>query len=292
MSPEQVVGRDLDARSDLFTLGIVFAEMMILRPLFSGGTEMEVLLRIRDADLSAIDRAPERVPDDVRAVLFRALAKDPLMRYASAQAFADALEDLVRRRRLQVGPAKLAAWVERLGLSASEDVDPDTGELSRRTTAVLELDSGQRDALKDDERRSLAPSQPDVAPKIYKVQDRDGVAVGPMSYPRLVEMFATGRADKNTAVSRELGGFKPAAEYAELTRFVTSPALQWDEGFPADATDRQTINRATLASRIFKLSLARETGMLLLVDGNKRKKIYLVEGSPEFVASTDKHGLL
>src|ERR1700722_17730812 len=97
MSPEQVVGRELDARSDLFTLGIVLAEMIILRPLFSGGTEMEVLLRIRDADLSAIDRASERVPEDIRAVIFRALAKDPLMRYATAQAFADALEDVVRR---------------------------------------------------------------------------------------------------------------------------------------------------------------------------------------------------
>jgi serine/threonine-protein kinase len=53
MSPEQVVGRELDARSDIFTLGIVFAEMMILRPLFSGGKELDVLLRIRDADLTS-----------------------------------------------------------------------------------------------------------------------------------------------------------------------------------------------------------------------------------------------
>src|SRR5579859_2685420 len=74
MSPEQVVGRELDSRSDLFTLGIVLTEMVILRPLFTGGTEMDVLLRIRDADLSALDRASQRVADDVRAVLFRALA--------------------------------------------------------------------------------------------------------------------------------------------------------------------------------------------------------------------------
>ena len=80
MSPEQVVGRELDARSDIFTLGIVLAEMLILRPLFSGGKELDVLLRIRDADLSAIDRAGRRVPDDVRAVLFRALARDPALR--------------------------------------------------------------------------------------------------------------------------------------------------------------------------------------------------------------------
>src|ERR1700744_740049 len=74
MSPEQVVGRELDARSDLFTAGIVFAEMLILRPLFSGGQELDVLMRIRDADISPIDRTTTRVPDDERAILFRALA--------------------------------------------------------------------------------------------------------------------------------------------------------------------------------------------------------------------------
>ena len=102
MSPEQVVGRELDARSDLFTAGIVLAEMLILRPLFSGGKELDVLMRIRDADVSPIDRTPTRVPDDVRSVVFRALARDPMLRWQTAGAFAEAIEDIVRRRRLQV----------------------------------------------------------------------------------------------------------------------------------------------------------------------------------------------
>src|SRR5271165_5164148 len=98
MSPEQVVGRELDARSDLFTLAIVLTEMVILRPLFSGGTEIDVLIRIRDTDLRALDRAADPVPDDVRSVLFRALSRDPAQRWTTAGAFADALEEIVLRR--------------------------------------------------------------------------------------------------------------------------------------------------------------------------------------------------
>src|SRR4029078_12551135 len=90
----------------LLPRGIVLAEMVTLRPLFSGGRELDVLLRIRDADIGAIDRHPS-LPDDVKAVVLRALAKDKLLRYANAAAFASAIEEIIRRRRLQVGPARL-----------------------------------------------------------------------------------------------------------------------------------------------------------------------------------------
>ena len=295
MSPEQVVGRELDARSDLFTLGIVLTEMVILRPLFSGGKELDVLLRIRDADLAAIDRASHRVPDDVRTVLFRALARDPTLRYASATAFAEDIEEVIRRRRLQVGPSKLAAWIERLGLVTGPDVEEETADTGP-STALIEGDTTTRRILKDGEEapRSLGPtSEPrDVAPQIYKVRREDGTALGPLSYPRLVELFATGSAGSRTMISRENGPFKLASEYSELSRFLNSPALQWDVELPMDAIDKGHIDRARLPTRLFHLAVRRETGALILRDGPKRKKIYFVEGTPEFVASTDKRELL
>jgi serine/threonine-protein kinase len=299
MSPEQVVGRDLDARSDLFTLGIVLAEMVILRPLFSGGKELDVLIRIRDADLSAIDRASQRVPDDLRTVLFRALAKDPMMRYASATEFADALEEIVRRRRLQVGPSRLAAWIERLGLVAGPDVEEETGETTP-STAQIEPDTSTRRVMKEEEEGELRdderPASPaetrDVSPQIYRVKLEDGAVLGPMSYPRLIELFATGNADPACTVARENGKWKPPKDLPELKRFMSSPALRWDSELPHDAIDRGRIDRARLPTRVFHLAVRRETGALMLREGNRRKRIYFVEGVPEFVASTDKRELL
>jgi eukaryotic-like serine/threonine-protein kinase len=298
MSPEQVVGRELDARSDLFTVGIVLAEMLILRPLFSGGKELDVLMRIRDADVSPIDRTSTKVPDDVRSALFKALARDPNLRWPNAAAFAEAIEDIVRRRRLQVGPSKLAAFVEKLGLVAGPDVEEETRETGA-PTAQIESDTSLRivvpDELRDPEpsRPSVPPSEPrSVSPTIYRVQREDGMIVGPLALPRLIEMFATGEVGGRCSIARENARFKPATAYPELARFMSSPALKWDADLPADAIDRGVLDPARLPTRLFHLAVRRETGALVLRDGTRKKRIFFVEGSPECVTSTEKRELL
>jgi serine/threonine-protein kinase len=297
MSPEQVVGRDLDPRSDIFTLGIVLAEMLILRPLFSGGKELDVLLRIRDADLSSIDRAAARVPDDVRSVLFRALARDPMLRWPSAGAFAEAIDQVVRRRRLQVGPSRLAAFIEKMGLVVGDDIEEDTaGGGSPASTAPLRVDTSTRLILLDGEEQSR-PTAPGieaqaVSPPIYRVQDPAGTVQGPMPFPQLIELFATGQLGSSCLVAREKGRFKPAVEYAELSRFMMSPALQWDVDFPSDKIDCGVLDPARLPTRLFHLAVRRETGAFVLRNGNLKKRIFFVEGSPECVTSTDKRELL
>jgi serine/threonine protein kinase len=320
MSPEQVVGRELDARSDLFTVGIALAELVMLRPLFSGPSEIDVLMRIRDADLGVLDRAGSRVPDDVRAVLFRALARDRALRYPSASAFAEGIEEILRRRRLQVGPAKLAAWVEKLGLVTPNDGDDEPlSDTSIRQTANLgaaaaeakgSLGVGSSDAasrrptmppssgggsgVQTPRSPSVAPAslEPrEVSPPIYRVKMPAGPTLGPLSYPRLVELFVTGGIDHRAQISRESGEFRDASRFTELDRFVSSAALRWDDGVFCEQNEAGPIDRVMLPSRMFHLALRRDTGALHFRDGAKKKKIYLVEGVPEFVMSTDKREL-
>ncbi len=297
MSPEQVIGKELDARSDLFTTGIVLAELVMLRPLFSGPSEIDVLMRIRDGDLGVIDRAGSRVPDDIRAILFRALARDRHLRYASAAAFAEAIEEVLRRRRLQVGPGKLAAWIEKLGLVSTDTSEP-SGETGTRRTADLGTPSREPSRPSAPppptprQQPTHRPSEPkDVAPSIYRVKTPGGPAVGPLSYPRLVEMWVTGQIDHRALVSRESSPFRDASSYPELARFVQSPALRWDEGVFTEANGVSLIDRVLLPTRLFRIAFERDTGALYFKDGAKKKKIYLVEGVPEFVVSTEKREL-
>lgn len=119
MSPEQVMGVEVDPRSDLFTVGIILSEMLIARPLFSGQNEFDILTKIYEADLSAIERYGADLPPTVRDVLRQALAKAPADRFESARHFADALRRLASTARLALDDSELVPWLSALGVLPS-----------------------------------------------------------------------------------------------------------------------------------------------------------------------------
>jgi eukaryotic-like serine/threonine-protein kinase len=96
MSPEQARGQDLDARSDLFSLGLVFYEMVTGRQAFTGETAAVVF----DGILNRVPPAPSEinaaVPPEVERVIARAIAKDREARYQSAAELAADLRPLRR----------------------------------------------------------------------------------------------------------------------------------------------------------------------------------------------------
>ncbi len=119
MSPEQVMGVEVDPRSDLFTVGIVLSEMLIARPLFSGQNEFDILTKIYEADLSALDKYGADLPPPLRDVLRQALAKAPADRFSSAQEFADALRRLAQASQLSLDDSELVPWLSALGVMPS-----------------------------------------------------------------------------------------------------------------------------------------------------------------------------
>jgi len=109
MSPEQVTGQPLDGRSDLFAVGIVLAEMLMGRRLFSGGTELEVLLMVRDGRLERLDKYCTDIPDDLDRIVRKSLRRSAEDRYPTAAAFRDALAELLFRWGCRLGPRDVGA---------------------------------------------------------------------------------------------------------------------------------------------------------------------------------------
>jgi serine/threonine protein kinase/tetratricopeptide (TPR) repeat protein len=97
MAPEQALGRAADPRADLFSLGVVFYEMLAGRLPFQGQTFSEVVDAILHQQPPALARFNYAVTPDIDAVVRRALEKSPEMRYQDARSM---FVDLNRLRTL------------------------------------------------------------------------------------------------------------------------------------------------------------------------------------------------
>ncbi|NMB75547.1 MAG: protein kinase [Myxococcales bacterium] len=84
MSPEQAMGKDVDARSDVFAAGILLYEMLTLERLFYSETDVVTLDRVKRADVPTPSRTNPNLPPQLDAIVFKALARRPEDRYQSA----------------------------------------------------------------------------------------------------------------------------------------------------------------------------------------------------------------
>jgi serine/threonine-protein kinase len=288
MSPEQVDGDTLGAKSDVFTLAIVLCEMLLGETLFAEGSDLDVLLRIQQVDLGVLHRNSRRIPADVRDVLLAALRALPSDR-PDAQRLAAALENIMAQRGIAThGAERIAQVLKRYELAPADDSDAANFDAAARPTALVSLDDvtdpGPKCRIGSD--RGQAPSAGYVA-----VLD-DGQHFGPVPFPELVRLSTTGLVHASTPVLKNRGAPVDACELPELTRIFATPALQWRADEVTRPTLRGQLSAAVLLPLIHRLYANRETGMLHLDDGRQRKKIYFVDGRPDFVASTSREEML
>jgi two-component system, LytTR family, response regulator len=124
MSPEQALGRDLDHRTDLFSLGVVLYEMAAARLPFSGATVSETIARILNSHPEALARFNYEIPESLDRVVRKCLEKDRERRYQTARELLVDLKNLER----DSGGAASPAGPERKTLRA---VIVDDEELAR-----------------------------------------------------------------------------------------------------------------------------------------------------------------
>jgi serine/threonine-protein kinase len=98
LSPEQARGESVDARSDVYAAGCVLFELLVGHPPFVGDSPVSVAYQHVREDPKAPSDINRDVPPDVDAIVLKALAKNPLNRYQSAQEMrADALRAVAGR---------------------------------------------------------------------------------------------------------------------------------------------------------------------------------------------------
>jgi len=114
MSPEQSRGEPLDARTDLFALGIVLWEMLTGGRLFNGDSDVAVLRAVQSSAIAPPSRLNPDVPEALSAVVMKALERDASLRYQNAQEMERALAGFILTHARSVDDTDLAGYLRTL----------------------------------------------------------------------------------------------------------------------------------------------------------------------------------
>src|SRR5262249_33724293 len=97
MSPEQALGKRVavDARTDIYSLGMTLYELLTLEPAYNGRNREEVLRQIAFEEPRLPNRLNKPIPAELETIVLKAMEKDPAERYATAQELADDLRRFV-----------------------------------------------------------------------------------------------------------------------------------------------------------------------------------------------------
>jgi TonB family protein len=207
MSPEQAWGRPIDRRSDLFSLGIVLHEMLTGEHLFRGDTDIAILEKVRNAEVAPPSRSNPDVPENLDAIVRKALAKDPDERYANASDLLRDLESVLYSYTPAPGSADVAIYLHRLQAeeaAVAEAKARETAQASREPEPAAEPARKRRSKGAPVARRPAPPAPP--APPAARP------SAAPAEPPEPKEHREPPPARKPPAPAPEIFGSRAAAE--------------------------------------------------------------------------------
>jgi eukaryotic-like serine/threonine-protein kinase len=296
MSPEQVVGGDVDPRSDLFALGIVLAEMLLTRPLFPGRSEMETLTRIYEADLRTLDQHGDDLPRELVEILRWTLQRRPNERPRSARELAQSLDRFAIQESVEPASANLVNWLRELGLLGSRSgvraATPNPDE--RGELRAMQLREGSPEALK--RRSSLPPriaSQADghLGGAVYEIRLSNGEVLSPLGSYEFLESYATRRVSLNAVIVKNNGRPRSARQFACLSNIIATE--DWLESvLQSRMAFCHALDRSRFPTFLFGLVSREETATIVARDGSRVTAIAWERGTPVYAVSSDREMLL
>ena len=133
LSPQQARGDDIDHRSDLYSLGLVFFELLTGRKMYAQGNDIDTVLAVQSNDVVPLRRVAPRMPAALEEILSRALEDDPNARYQTGMDFHDALEVFIYEHAALTTRRDVAEYVRALFPDAVPPMETITTEHEPKT---------------------------------------------------------------------------------------------------------------------------------------------------------------
>ena len=248
MSPEMLKGKSIDHRVDIFSLGVVFFELLTMQKLFKGENEDEIIRKIIYGDIGRTLMEHTTIHDDVQEILKKALAADADERYASAQEFYTDLNDFIFNNGIQISPHEFSEFICGLVKQKSSIEGPEGSKPSSITdvtpsniSEIFKVESTIRERLNIDlsvmerfkpgsEVRGGGASRPTVPPK-KGIEEKPAYSgdIGELLVPRLISRLAVNRVTgrlKITAGERYRNVFLEKGNIASVHSKLAEDSLE------------------------------------------------------------------
>lgn len=263
LSPEQAQGTPLDARSDIFSLGVVLYEWLTGFRLFKAETEVAVLKSIIEGRVHAPSYFRPEIPTEVERIVMRALEKDREKRYATAEELRADIDHYLRTSSFVPTDRHLANFLRQLFAEELPTEEARLGTASGAPSAPeatrprsLAEPAGSLDALgaqaRPTEERPAVPADP---PRLG-----DAPTADTDERPALASAELSRAADLSDAEGREATGPSPdAPSLAKAVPLPTGegpPALPFE---PGGAEGSSTEGEARGTEQFLPLALPLET---------------------------------
>ena len=157
MSPEQVLGRDVDARTDIFAAGVLLYELLTQQRLFDGASDFSILEKVRYAEVYPPRVLAPHVPAEVERIVLKALAATPEERFQSASDMHDAIVGAMLQLYGHPTPRELANLMRSL---FAKEIAADARLLDQARRAALPAAMAQ-EASATDSAAAGSPRVPD-----------------------------------------------------------------------------------------------------------------------------------
>ncbi len=303
MSPEQVRGDPVDHRSDLYSAGVVLAELMLGRKPFDGASDLSILINVRDRHSPVLDEGLRTLPPALSEVIECALASSPDARFPDASAFRKGLEACLDRKGKSEAVLGLAASMR----AATRRQDSPDAQARRKSPGssfnlvqALAMSSppgedgtkpgsqppaGPDLQLDQDDERATAQATPARSSMHYVVKRMEGQVLGSLPLSEIIQGIVCGRIGEEDLVSVNGASFSAVSTIPELSKHlpsVTPTEKRHDLGLP---DKRGILSENTVVKVLLDLYRDRETGLLMFECSGIRKDVHLENGVPCYVSS-------